>query len=569
MSELRKQILDLLIAGVNHKAIVRKIGCGLTTVKRVAKTNNIRSSFSGVRDYTINSDVFDIIDTEQKAYWLGFLLADGCIAKSAGTRRTLKVTLQARDTHHLLRFGEFVGFKGQLKDRKKTLHPRTTLMFNDVKLTAALLNAGWMDYKLGINCRILEIIPLKLYNHFVRGYFDGDGCISSQKRKHRKKRRWYANIVCKYKPPLDVMLERMNIGCGTVKKRKDVYALVFANAARTEAFCSYIYHNQSICLKRKLNRYHEFLGVKPYEWSNINDFTFRQPLESIADLGSLRKEFSDLIVNDGWKTPKYDIDADLAMCKRIIAPIIKDEISITGKVHGNDIIAHFQPMIWKVRQRKASISELPHYPSLVAKAVDAFLQPGKNLGPARLVRELLFAGFTKASLLSTQAIMTAIKHFDLGGIWFDPCAGWGNRLLAASLLGIRYIATDPGVCYPGLLKISDYLRDNGFAYTNPVLMNQRWEDAIWPQCDFVLTSPPFYDKEDYLDGIRYASFDVWYGKFLKPLIDKSLSAIDKVILHVDLPMKTAIGSDFALDSISVIGTSRHKAPKEYFVRIKR
>lgn len=56
--------------------------------------------------HNYNEDVFEAIDNEEKAYWLGFLYADGCVT-TLGTK-SVKISLQARDEDHLVKFRDFI-----------------------------------------------------------------------------------------------------------------------------------------------------------------------------------------------------------------------------------------------------------------------------------------------------------------------------------------------------------------------------------------------------------------------------------------------------------------------------
>lgn len=49
------------------------------------------------RPYAVNQDYFATIDTEEKAYWLGFIAADGCVSR-AGKGFRFQMGLAARDT---------------------------------------------------------------------------------------------------------------------------------------------------------------------------------------------------------------------------------------------------------------------------------------------------------------------------------------------------------------------------------------------------------------------------------------------------------------------------------------
>lgn len=52
--------------------------------------------------YTYNSNYFNVIDTPEKAYWLGFIAADGCVSINSKTNSgELTIKLQISDNDHL------------------------------------------------------------------------------------------------------------------------------------------------------------------------------------------------------------------------------------------------------------------------------------------------------------------------------------------------------------------------------------------------------------------------------------------------------------------------------------
>ena len=55
----------------------------------------------------LGDDYFEIIDTEEKAYWLGFLYADGCVARK-GNYYTIKIDQALYDYEHVLKFKEAI-----------------------------------------------------------------------------------------------------------------------------------------------------------------------------------------------------------------------------------------------------------------------------------------------------------------------------------------------------------------------------------------------------------------------------------------------------------------------------
>lgn len=572
---LAEDVKKLYESGLTQKKIADTLDCGLNTVIRRMKELNLRGRSVGIRNYKINEDVFDIIDSQEKAYWLGFLLADGCIAKSAGTRRTLRVFLKASDKNHLKKLAKFLNYKGKFHIDNRDNHPRYGIVFNSIILCSSLLNKGWIQFKEFGDIRIFNFVPDFLFNHFFRGYFDGDGCITYHRRNKsdgslRNNKDWYINIVCKFSNPLIYFSKKIQNIWGEykdVKSRKTVYALLYNGNNKLSDLVKWMYRDCIIYLDRKYVRSFEFKHDL-FEFNNIQDFKFNFntiQLNDVKDIEIIINEFTSCLVTSGWKQPKYDIENELLKLKSVdLLNYLNGNNIMNGYPYGNKLILYFQPKMWDISQNNCqSISQLSGYPNLVRRAVKNFLcTPGKKLYPKRLVRELLFAGFTRASILSVPVIMALFKKLNLSGSWFDPCAGWGNRLLAANLTNIKYVGVDPGVCFTGLVDLKDFLKSDA------ILLNKRWQDVEWVNSDFIFTSPPFYDKEDYLDNVDYGSFDTWMNEFMFPLIDKSVQHSKRVIFHVDNRIKEEISRRYNIDTIMLISKHRHKAPSEWFVEIK-
>ena len=567
-----EEIRQLHARGFTQKSMASELGCGLTTVRRRMREQGLKGKSNGSRSYRINNHIFDIIDSEEKAYWLGFFLADACIAKSAGTRRAFRLSLKKQDERHVRKAAKFLKYKGKFHCDVRDGHPRVLMVFNDVRLCKALMDHGWWNYKTGQNARILQIIPEELRRHFIRGYFDGDGCISYGRRKKkcgllRSNKDWYLNIVCKYEAPLEIYSQWMAEAAGikkSPKKRKSVYVLTFNGNRRLEGLLEWLYADATIYLERKLYRKREFNGILPFAFNNICNFRFNIRTDELIarkDSADIIQAFTSEVLGSKWKPPKYDYDTDLEAVYGAFDYLGIDQIAAKS-VAGNKFVLKHQPMVWHIRQNNCpALASFASHVSMVERAIYNFCTtPGRALTPHRFVRELRYAGFSIASLLPVSVLVAALKYFDLRGKWFDPCAGWGNRLLTAHIYCRKYEATDPGICFDGLVKMNEDLR------AGAVLHNKRWQDLEWPECDFVLTSPPFHNKENYLDGVEYGSFEEWYIDFLKPLVLKS-AQYGKVIFHVDRAMRDRLEDDFEMHSLPIVSGNRHKAPKEFFVHL--
>ena len=114
----------------------------------------------------------------------------------------------------------------------------------------------------------------------------------------------------------------------------------------------------------------------------------------------------------------------------------------------------------------------------------------------------------------------------------DPCAGWGGRMLGASIVSNHYDCFDPATkTVEGLKKLSDFINKLNPDFT-PIITCMPYEDADVKEnfYDFALTSPPYYDTEHYSDEdtnslVRYKTFDSWCEGFYLPFIEKTMRAL--------------------------------------------
>lgn len=123
-----------------------------------------------------NREVFHCIDTSDKAYWLGFILGDGCIHISRDGCAYFSIDISQRDEEYLLKFSNFI--KAQELIIKHTIHPTTHNTLSHVMLCGKstiqdLINLGITPVKSGKE----QWIDTPFSNDFIRGVFDADGFI--------------------------------------------------------------------------------------------------------------------------------------------------------------------------------------------------------------------------------------------------------------------------------------------------------------------------------------------------------------------------------------------------------
>lgn len=150
--------------------------------------NGVNREFDIWRKYNFNEDFFEKIDTEEKAYWLGYSYADGYVSS---TKSSYELYVQERDLEHLKKFQKSINSNHKLTTHRKKMtyngkereYIGYRLTLNSEKFKHDLIKKGCVENK----SKILKFpsfrqVPKRLQHHFIRGYIDGDGCWSVKKK---------------------------------------------------------------------------------------------------------------------------------------------------------------------------------------------------------------------------------------------------------------------------------------------------------------------------------------------------------------------------------------------------
>ena len=156
-------------------------------LNRTPSAIEIKAHRMGLKKYPYTCDYhyFDEIDTEEKAYWLGFLTADGWINKREDNNAGVTgIELQYGDINHLKKFNKSIGGNYQItdrwrtcslsKDKTKKYHMCCIRIFS-ITMYNSLVKLGFTNNK-SFDFYIPKLED-KLIKHYIRGYFDGDGCL--------------------------------------------------------------------------------------------------------------------------------------------------------------------------------------------------------------------------------------------------------------------------------------------------------------------------------------------------------------------------------------------------------
>lgn len=124
---------------------------------------------------------FKSIDSPEKSYILGFFYADG---NNSGRQISFDQLEQDEDILEHIRKALKAENNIKVKRIQENQRKLKNITFSSVELCEDLEKLGGIKNKsLVLNFPTSSIVPDYLLNHFIRGYFDGDGCIWNGKRK--------------------------------------------------------------------------------------------------------------------------------------------------------------------------------------------------------------------------------------------------------------------------------------------------------------------------------------------------------------------------------------------------
>ena len=263
--DVNKPVVELYSKGIGVCEIGNRLGVSRMKVLRTLKENNITTERI-TRPYKNFFDInFFSEYNEKSCYWAGFIMADGCIHTK---RKTLCISLSSVDKSHLLKFKNDINFTGPISDY--TGHDvRIDKDFYYSKIT---IGGKWFANDLEKNFNITSKksftttfpdIPKVFIPAFIRGYFDGDGSITSGGGSGSCV---VTSILGTYEllNSFQIFFYDNNIrvkgktGYGKVSYSKNIYSITY-NSKNAIKFLNIIYANSNIHLDRKYNKYKNLL----------------------------------------------------------------------------------------------------------------------------------------------------------------------------------------------------------------------------------------------------------------------------------------------------------------------
>ena len=165
----------------------KKFNVSQASIHKYMTQNNIVYFSNKGRKRKFNQDYFSKIDTQDKAYWFGFLYADGSLTKSNSYDKEpnrLQINISFKDIQLLENFLTDIDSENikietyQPNESTFGKNKMSRITLNSIKICSDMLNNGFRKKSMLASNTVFDYIPKKLYRHFIRGYFDGDGSIN-------------------------------------------------------------------------------------------------------------------------------------------------------------------------------------------------------------------------------------------------------------------------------------------------------------------------------------------------------------------------------------------------------
>lgn len=253
-----EKIITLYNNGVSAKNLGIKYSISKSHIFKWAKAaGTLRTLEHSHRLHNVDEHMFDSIDTPEKAYWLGFLYADAYNYEKKGW---ITLALQEKDLDHIYKFVYFMkGSKTSVKYIKAT--KAYTYKINSKYLSKVLHDKGCPQAKSFI-INYPTWLSKDLNFHFIRGYFDGDGCLTSRSKQQEYK--WSIVGTREFCEKVNELFKELNINltiCYISQTNNNTYELQSSGNLKIQKICDQLYNNSTIHMERKYKKYLDLIEL--------------------------------------------------------------------------------------------------------------------------------------------------------------------------------------------------------------------------------------------------------------------------------------------------------------------
>ncbi|MEG2540061.1 MAG: endonuclease [Clostridium sp.] len=204
--------------------------------------NNFTLRHRGPKSKIGNENYFDVIDSEDKAYFLGYIMADGNVSIT-NEQYSLKIHIAIQDKEIVDKFLKVINSSN--KTKVKTDSKSYYVSLTSVHMCKSLIKLGVIPNKTGKEI-IPKEIPDCLISHYIRGIFDGDGITDIS----RKRSGFVGSVNI-----INDILKILNENLTTFEAGKNKKVVYFLGGKKfSKKLYYYLYKDANVWLERKRAR---------------------------------------------------------------------------------------------------------------------------------------------------------------------------------------------------------------------------------------------------------------------------------------------------------------------------
>lgn len=251
---------------ISIRKMAKELNISPDEIRYFLNKNNIHKKqtpgdFNEYRKHNVNKEYFDIINSEDKAYFLGLIYADGFVPDWG-----FSITLKKEDKHILETLCEYIGTDvacikeikiKEHNDFKAGIYYRLTI--SSTQIAAKLHEYGAVKKK-SLILQPPKNIPKEMLKHFIRGFVDGNGSIFFDTNTKSFRVQIASTLL------MTEWLRDFFGGTQKIKKGKNIFYYCVGGTRKSYEILSKIYEESSEDLRLK-RKYEKFLDCKEkYEY---------------------------------------------------------------------------------------------------------------------------------------------------------------------------------------------------------------------------------------------------------------------------------------------------------------
>lgn len=286
------QMLEMYDSGAPWDVLEKEFGLCQSSMLRHVKNAGIWRE-PEFRSYSLNEHYFDEIDTAEKAYFFGLLMSDGNVGKGWNNDipSVVSISLKADDVDLLEQFRAAIGFSKELRDcfltppkSGRNTKPQKYLGIHS-KVMAGALNRHGCTPRKSKTAKYPEWLREDLHRHFIRGYFDGNGCVTYGKRGNR------TNLSFNFVGSefmVDGIQKILHNQCGFSSKIPRVcpgcFTINYGGNLNVRKMHPYLYGDGGPFMKRKKDKWDSGMSILLEEEKGFGNMGRKLPVDTVVEM---------------------------------------------------------------------------------------------------------------------------------------------------------------------------------------------------------------------------------------------------------------------------------------------